>query len=167
MGLTNIGTQLTPGRPVELSFAEVVGLANPNQTLVLIGHSSATGTASGNLYQPVTINNAADPVAGPAEAATKFGAGTELTNMVTAAIDAVADAGLSNFANLVCIQLAPSDIGTWGPSNAALNGLNKIEAELIAIPYDAQTQQSLVSQAVAQAALISGSSQYRTANMDQ
>lgn len=156
MGLTSIGNQLTPGRPTEITFAEIVGLANPNQTLVLIGHSSATGTASGSLYQPVQINNVGDPVAGPAEAATKFGAGTELTKMVTAAIDAIADAGLSNFPAMLCIQLAPTDVGTWGPSNAALSGLNKIEAEIIAIPYDAQTQQALVSQAVQQAASISG-----------
>lgn len=164
MGLTNIGNQLTPGRPVELSFAETVGLANPNQTLVLIGHSSATGTASGQIYQPVVINNAADPVNGPAEAATKFGAGCELTQMVAAAIDAISDAGLSNFGQMVCIQLNPGDaVGNnpWGPTvgslvNPALAALNKIEAEIIAIPYDAQTAQPTVSLAVQKAAAISG-----------
>lgn len=164
MGLTSIGNQLTPGRPTEITFAEIVGLANPNQTLVLIGHSSATGTASGQIYQPVVINNAGDPVAGPAEAAAKFGAGTELTNMVTAAIDALFDAGLSNFPPIVAIQLAPADaVGNnpWGPvtggvTNPALAALNKIEAEVIAIPYDAQTAQATVSQAVQQAAGISG-----------
>jgi phage tail sheath gpL-like len=156
MGLTNIATQLTPGRPTEITFDNVVGLANPNQQLVLIGHSSATGTASGSLYHAVQINNSGDPVAGAAEAAAKFGAGSELTLMVTAAIDAIADAGLTNYPPIQCIQLAPSDTGTWGPSNAALLGLNKVEAEIIASPYDAQTQQSLNSLLVAQAAAISG-----------
>lgn len=156
MGLTDIGVQLTPGRPTEVTFAEVVGLANPNQTLVLIGHQSATGSVSGSNYQPVVINNVGDPVAGPAEAAAKFGSGTELTQMVTAAILAIADAGLSNFPAMKCIPLAPTDVNTWGPSNAGLTALNKIEAEIVAGPYDAQTQQALVSQLVTQCQSISG-----------
>ncbi len=154
MGLTSIGLQKTPGRPTEITFAEIVGLANPNQTLVLIGHSSATGTASGQVYQPVTINNAGDPVNGPAEAATKFGAGCELTKMVAAAIDAIADAGLSNFPTMKCIQLNPGDTD-YGTNDAGLNGLNKIEAEIVVVPYDAQTAQALVSKAVQKAASIS------------
>jgi phage tail sheath gpL-like len=155
MSLTSIGNQLTPGRPIEITFASTLGLANPNQTLVLIGHESATGTASGQTYQPVVINNSADSVAGPEEANTKFGTGSELALMVQAAILAIADAGLSNFPPIVCIPLAPTDTGTWGPSNAGLTALNKIEAEIVAGPYDAQTQQSLISQLVSQAAAIS------------
>lgn len=159
MALTDIATQLTPGRPTEVTFENVIGLPNLNQTVVLIGHQGATGSASGSNYQPIVIANSADPIAGPAEAAADFGAGSELALMVTAAILAVSDAGLPNFPNLVCIPLAPSDTASWGPvvngTPSGLAALNKIEAEFVVSCYDAQTQQSLFSALVAQAKSIS------------
>jgi phage tail sheath gpL-like len=152
MGLTTIGDQKTPGRPVQITFAPQTGIPSANQTLVLFGHAASGATGINTV---VTINNAGDPVAGGAEAATKFGSGSELTKMVIAAINAIAESGnLANFATLKCVPLLSSDTGFGG--GAALAALNKIEAEYIVSPYDGQTDMTNTNAIKNQAASMSG-----------
>lgn len=130
MALTDIGFQKTPGRPIEITFAAELGLPNPDQTLVLIGHAASGTTGT---YTVVTINNVADPVAASGEVATKFGDGSELAKMVIAAVNA--NAGGANFPGIRCVPLASTDTD-FGPSDAALTAILKIEAEVIVSPYD-------------------------------
>lgn len=164
MGITNIANQKTPGRPVEITFAPETGIPSANQTLVLIGHA-ATGTTGTNTI--VQINNGGDPVAGPAEAATKFGAGSELTKMVTAAINANALAGLPNFPNLKAIPLDSAEtaygpLGTNGVG-AALNACNKSEIEFLVSPYDGATDSANRLSLINQAKLMSGAQRVENA----
>lgn len=129
MALTDIGFQKTPGRPIELTFGAELGLPNPDQNLVLIGHAASGATGINTV---ITINNVADPVAASGEVATKFGDGSELSKMVLAAVNALA--GGSTFPTMKCIPLVSTDTG-FG-SGAALSALNKIEAEFVVSPYD-------------------------------
>lgn len=152
MGLTNIADQKTPGRPVEITFAPQTGIPSANQQLVLIGHAASGATGVNTV---VTVNNAGDPVAGLAEANTKFGAGSELTKMVLAAINANALTGGSNFPPIKCVPLLSTDTA-FGPSGAALNALNKIECEFLVSPYDAATSTANTTAIIGQAALMSG-----------
>lgn len=132
MALTSIQDQKTPGRPVEITFAPQTGLPSPNQTLVLLGHAASGATGINTV---ISINNSGDAAAAEAEATTKFGV-CELTDMVIAAVRAIAESGnLSNFATMKCIPLAYDDTA-FGTSNVALEALNKIEAEFIVSPYD-------------------------------
>lgn len=139
MGLTSIGDQLTPGRPIEITFAAETGLPSSNQTLVLVGHLAASGGASGISlpYQVVTVNNVSDPSAASGEVATKFGQGSELAKMVIAAVKA--NSGGSTFPAIKCVGLNPADTD-FGASDAALTALSKTECEYIVSPYDAQNQ---------------------------
>jgi phage tail sheath gpL-like len=139
MGLTSIGDQLTPGRPIEITFAAETGLPSSNQTLVLVGHLAASGGASGITlpYEVVTINNVVDSVAASGEANAKFGAGSELAKMVIAAVKA--NAGGSTFPAIKCVGLNPADTD-FGAADAALTALSKTECEYIVSPYDAQNQ---------------------------
>lgn len=139
MGLTSIGDQLTPGRPVEITFAAETGLPSSNQTVVLVGHLAASGGASGIVlpYVPTVVNNTSDPNAASAEAVTKFGFGSELAKMVIAAVKA--NAGNSTFPALLCVGLNPADTD-FGTNDAALAALSKKGCEYIASPYDGQTQ---------------------------
>lgn len=153
MALTTIGDQKTPGRPVQITFAPETGLPSADSTLVLLGHAASGATGINSV---ITINNAGDPVAGQAEAETKFGVGSELTKMVVAAINAIAKSGnLANFATLKCIPLASTDTG-FGTSDAALAALNKVEAEYIVSPYDGNTSTTNTQKIRDQAALMSG-----------
>lgn len=151
MGLTDIADQKTPGRPVEITFAPNTGIPSANQTLVLIGHAASGATGINTV---VSVNNAADPVAGGAEAAQKFGAGSELTKMVLAAINANALTGGANFPTMKCIPLASTDTGFGG--GAALSALNKIEAEFVVSPYDGATDSVNTNALKGQMALMSG-----------
>lgn len=163
MGLTSIGIQKTPARPVEITFAAQGGLPNPNQTVCLIGHMGPTGgsSASGTSipYTVVAISNFADPTAGGTEAATKFGTGSELAKMVVAAIQANAAAGNSTFPPLVCVPLAQGDTD-FGPLNAgsipkSLAAAETIEAEFLVSPYDSENT-TLTGALLAAAQLMSG-----------
>lgn len=139
MGLTSIGDQKTPGRPVEISFDAETGLPSANQELCLIGHA-ATGTTA---YAVVEISNVADEEAAQAEAEAAFGVGTELALMVLAAVKA--NAGGSTFPAIKCIPLAASDTG-FGSSDEALTALKRIKAEYVVSPYtgsDATTRNKL------------------------
>lgn len=158
MGLTSIADQKTPGRPVEITFAPETGIPSANQTVVLLGHAATGATGINSL---ITINNAGDPVAGGAEAATKFGAGSELTKMVLAAINANALAGQPNFPTLKAVPLANGDTGFGG--GAALNALNKSEIEFIISPYDGATDAANRTALVNQAILMSGAQRVENA----
>lgn len=134
MAITNIGQQRTPGRPTEITFAAELGLPNPNQNLVLIGHLNAQAATGTVLYQPIIMANNADPTAASGEASGYFGADSELTKMIVAAIEANELEG--NFPVITAIPLALAD-ADWGQ---ALVTLDKLPASIIAGPYDSQSQ---------------------------
>jgi phage tail sheath gpL-like len=130
MALTSIGFQKTPGRPAEITFAGQTGLPANAATLIVVGHAASGATGVNTL---VTINNATDPVAGAAEAATKFGTGSELAKAVLAAINA--NAGGSNFPKLVACVLASTDTTVAAAAQAAI--LKTVGgSEFISWPYD-------------------------------
>lgn len=132
MALTSIGSQKTPGRPVEITFAAETGLPTDDQELLLIGHAASGATGINTV---ITISNAGDLTAGTAEAETKFGAGSELAKMVAAAIRA--NSGGSTFPAIKCVPLLSSDTG-FGTSDAALVAAKKVKAEFMVSPYDGQ-----------------------------
>lgn len=137
MALTDIANQKTPGRPVEITFAAETGIPSANQNVLLFGHAASGATGVNTVVQ---INNSADPVAGQAEAETKFGVGSELAKMVVAAIQA--NSGGSNFPQLKCVPLDSADT-SFGPNDSnggtALTAAGKVEAEFLVSPYDGQT----------------------------
>lgn len=132
MALTSIGDQKTPGRPVEITFAQETGLPSANQEVVLIGHaaSGATGT-----YTVIRMNNSGNLAAASAEAETKFGAGSELTKMVIAAVRATRALGTTP--TYKCIPLDSED-EDFGAADAALTALEATKAEYVVSPYDGQ-----------------------------
>jgi phage tail sheath gpL-like len=131
MALTSIGSQKTPGRPIEITFAAETGIPSDIQELCLIGHAASGATG---IYEVITISNSGDLTAGTAEANTKFGSGSELAKMVIAAIKA--NSGGSTFPAIKCVPLASTDTG-FGTSDAALTAVKKIKAEFVVSPYDA------------------------------
>lgn len=141
MALTSIGSQKTPGRPVEITFAGDLGLPSDQQELILIGHMAASGDAASGTqsatgaYVVTTINNVSDLDAASGEANTKFGAGSELANMVIAAVRA--NSGGSTFPSIKCVPLLDTDTD-FGPSDAALTAASKVKGEFLVSPYDGQ-----------------------------
>lgn len=153
MALTSIGSQLTPGTPIDLTFAGDQGLPSQIQSVILIGHQSATaGSASGANYIPIQMANVATVAAASAEAAGYFGDGTELAKMVIAAVKA--NQGGTTFPPIKCIPLAAAD-ADFGASDAALTAADKISGEYIASPYDGNGQ-TLSNKLLATAAAMSG-----------
>lgn len=130
MALTSIGSQKTPGRPVEITFAAETGLPSDIQELCLIGHAASGATGA---YTAIAISNSGDLTAATAEANTKFGSGSELAKMVIAAV--AANAGASTLPKITCIPLASTDTG-FGTSDTALTRLKTIKAEFVASCYD-------------------------------
>lgn len=175
MALTSIGSQKTPGRPTEVTFAANTGLPNPDRTINLIGHMGPTGgaavsgVASGSAtpYTVVAINNAADPTAGGTEAAAKFGTGSELAKMVVAAINANALAGNSTFPSIICTPLAQSDTNFGandaGGTPAALAAASRVPARLLVSPYDGNTDLTNNNKLAAIATLMSGATRVQNA----
>lgn len=104
MALTNIGSQKTPGRPVEITFAPELGLPSDTQTVLLIGHAGAGVTGTNTV---VSINNAGDVDAASGEAEAKFGVGSELSKMVIAAVES--NSGGSTFPPIRCVALDESE----------------------------------------------------------
>jgi len=132
MSLTSIGSQKTPGRPIEITFAAETGTPSDAQEVLLIGKKHASsGTATA--YEVVEISNSGDLEAGKAEAETKFGAGTELAKMVEAAIRA--NLGASTYPKLKCVPLASSDTD-FGSADVALTAAGRVKAEFIVSPFD-------------------------------
>lgn len=134
MALTSIGSQKTPGRPIELTFAAETGLPSDATVLLLIGHR-ATGASSGSVadYAAVTISNSGDKTAASGEAATKFGQGSELQKMIVSAIQALA--GLGTVPTIKAIPLQYADTG-FGASDEALTSAEKVSYNFAVSPYD-------------------------------
>lgn len=130
MALTSIGSQKTPGRPIEITFAAETGLPSDIQELCLIGHAASGATG---IYEVIQINNSGDLTAGTAEANTKFGSGSELAKMVIAAIKA--NSGKSTLPQIKCVPLASTDTD-FGTADAALTAVSQIKAEFVVSPYD-------------------------------
>lgn len=133
MALTSIGTQKTPGRPIEITFAEETGLPSANQEVLLIGRGQASGSIPA--YEVSVISNSGDLTAASGEAAIKFGQGSELQKMVLAAIRA--NTGQGTVPILTCIPLAEGDTD-FGSSDEALTAAQNVKAEYIVSPYDGQ-----------------------------
>jgi phage tail sheath gpL-like len=138
MSLTSIGSQKTPGRPIEQTFAAETGTPSDDQELLLIGHMAATGAAgsgTSTVYQVASMSNVADSAAAKTEAETKFGVGSELAKMVVAAVKANELSGGSNFPSIKCMPLASTDTG-FGASDVALTNARNTKAEFIVSPYN-------------------------------
>lgn len=132
MALTSIGSQKTPGRPIEITFAAETGLPSDSQEVLLIGHVDVSYPASG-LNKVITINNSADRIAASGECVAKgFGAGSELTKMVLAAIKA--NEGGSTFPALKVVPLG-SAVTDFGTLDAALTAAKAVKAEFLVSPY--------------------------------
>jgi phage tail sheath gpL-like len=142
MALTTIGQQLTPGRPVQITFAPSQTPPNPLQQLVLIGHMGASGTAASGSYSaasgyvPYIVSNVANPTAASGEVAALFGQGSELTRMVVAAVNGNYEGLNTNFPPITVIPLYSSDTGFGN----AFNALSRMEAEIVVSPYDPVNQ---------------------------
>jgi phage tail sheath gpL-like len=139
MALTSIGTQKTPARPVEVTFAGETGLPSANQEVLLIGHKDAV---SGSVapYEITTIANSGDLVAASGEVATKFGAGSEMALMVLAAIKATQ--GLGTVPVLKCVPLDAADVD-FGTGDEALITAGKHKAEYLVSPYGSDVSPAL------------------------
>jgi len=131
MALTSIGSQKTPGRPVEITFAADTGLPSDSQEVLLIGHAASGATGTNTV---IVIENSGDLTAASGEVATKFGDGSELSKMVLAAIRA--NAGGSTYPRLKACVLdsAATDIPT-----AAQTAILATKAEFVVTPYDLDT----------------------------
>lgn len=130
MALTSIGSQKTPGRPVEITFDADLGLPSDLQELCLIGHAASGATGINTV---ITINNVADLSAASGEVATKFGDGSELALMVLAAVRA--NSGGSTFPAIKCVPLDSTETA-FGTSDAALTAASKVKAEFLVSCYD-------------------------------
>ncbi len=146
MAISSLPDQRTPGRPVEITFAAETGTPSANQEVCLIGHAP-TGFASSGLYVVNTISNSGDLAAAETEALAKFG-DCELTDMILAAIRANLVTG--HFVQLKAIPLASTDTD-FGPSDEALDSLDRIKCEFAVSPYDGQdsVNRDLLKDAVA------------------
>lgn len=152
MSLTSIGTQKTPGRPIELTFDAETGLPSANQELLLFGKKDATsGTAA--VYELATINNAGDQVLGEQEANEKFGEGSELAKMVLAAIKA--NIGEGTVPAIKCIPLQSTDTD-FGANDEALKAAQNVKAEYLVSPFDFQSDTANRDKIKDHATLVSG-----------
>jgi phage tail sheath gpL-like len=129
--VSNLPDQKTPARPVELNFAAETGVPSANQEVLLIGHAAA-GTAASGLGVVRTINNSGDAVAALAETTALWGADSELTKMVQAAIKANQDDG--HFVALKAIALT----STATDLEQTLTAVERVKAEYVVSPYNGQ-----------------------------
>jgi phage tail sheath gpL-like len=128
-----IGFQKTPGRPTEITFDADTGLPNDQQELLIIGRAGAGATGTDTV---ITISAVSDSAAAKTEAETKFGVGSELANMVVAAVKANASAARSTFPPIKCIPLAN---GSNAFTANSLIAAKTVKAEFIVSPFDAST----------------------------
>jgi phage tail sheath gpL-like len=159
VGLTDIGTQRTPGRPTEITFGPNLSLPASIQPIVLIGHRGASGAASGSSgianYQAVTISNVASIAGASAEAIADFGSGSELAKMVIAAVTALVEQD-TVFPPMVAIPLAQVDTDWGNGTNQALTTLDKITAGVVISCYDAQLSQTNFNALITECKSMSG-----------
>ena len=146
-----IADQKTPGRPIEIEFEASTGLPTANQELLLIGRAASGATGVNTV---ITISNVGDPVAGQAEAETKFGVGSELAKMVVAAINSNLAAGRSNSPSIKCVPMLSTAVD-FGTNDAALTAAINTKAEFIVSPFDG-TDTTLVNKLKNHCATVSG-----------
>lgn len=148
MALTSIGSQKTPGRPVQITFAGDTGLPSDEQELLLIGHAASGSTGTNTV---ITINNVADLAAASGEVATKFGDGSELAKMVLAAIRA--NEGGATFPSIKVCPLGSAE--TTIPV-AAQNAIKAKKAEFVVSCYDFNSDSANRTIALSLASTMSG-----------
>lgn len=122
-----------PGTKTQVNI-ESTSLQSAQNTLVIIAHKAATG-GTASAYVPYSVQNAADPSLVVAELATQFGANSEISTMVVAAINAVLNSNLSTIAYppIVVLPLAYAD--TSSSLNATLQAQLSLSAPFIASCY--------------------------------
>lgn len=132
MALTSIGQQKTPGRPVEITFDGETGLPSDQQELLLIGHAAPGTTGTDSV---IVISNVASVEGASTEASAKFGAASELTKMIVAAVRA--NSGGSTFPAIKVVPLTSTETSI---PQAAQNAILRVKAEYVVSPYDMQSQ---------------------------
>jgi phage tail sheath gpL-like len=130
-------------------------LVTADDSLVLIGNMAATGSTATALV-PMIIDNFGDKVAAQVEVDAKFGAGSQLGEMVIAAIQGVAESDLAEraFPKITCIPMISTSVSTDLAAALAANltlpmpyvvtpfpgtdttGLNSLKAHLNSISAD-------------------------------
>jgi len=122
-----------PGTKTQVSIVSN-SLTNAQNQLVIIGHQASTPGSAPN-YVPYTVVNFADPIAVLAEMTTQFGASSEISTQVVAAINGVLQSNLTTvaFPPIVVIPLAHADVSS--ALNATLQGLLTLSAPFIASCY--------------------------------
>lgn len=148
MSLTSIGSQKTPGRPVEITFAAETGLPSDSQIVLLIGHAASGATGTNTV---IAISNVSDVDEATTEAETKFGAGSEMAKMVIAAV--AANEGGSTFPSLKCCPLESTE--TTIPA-AAQTAIKATRAEFIATCYDMENDTAEIAILKSMAQTMSG-----------
>jgi len=128
MALTSIGSQKTPGRPVEITFAGETGLPSDEQEVLLIAHAESGATGTNTV---VNINNVADLKAASGEVAAKFGDGSEAAKMVLAAVKA--NEGNGTFPRLKVGVLDSAETVIPVPLQ---NAIKAVKAEFVVSCYD-------------------------------
>lgn len=153
MALTSIGDQLTPGRPIEVTFAADLGTPSDNQELMIVGRRASSG-ASGTVadYEVATMTNVAELSAASGEAITKFGDG-ELAAMIIAAVRAVQGLGTAPAIRAVPMPSANTD---FGASDEALTAAKQVKQEFFVSPFDGQTDSANRAKSIEHAQTISG-----------
>jgi phage tail sheath gpL-like len=154
MALTNIGIQKTPGDPIEIVEQASTSTPPAVAVVLIIAHAASGATGTNTI---VTINNSGDPVAGGAEADTKFGVGSEAAKAVRAAINANADISNSNFPPLLVMPLDSADASI---AMAAQNAILQRQGQLdfITSPYDLSANATVRAIMKNLAATLSGAS---------
>lgn len=122
-----------PGTKTQVAIVST-SLTSAQNGLVIIGHMAASGsTAPAGV--PYIVQNFGDPVAVVAELAAIFGAGSEISSMVVAAINGVLFSDLTTIAypEITVVPLASGD--TSATLDATLSTLLTLEAPFIACCY--------------------------------
>jgi phage tail sheath gpL-like len=128
MALTSIGSQKTPARPIELTFAADTGTPSDTQEVLIIGRAASGSTGENTV---VAISNDGNLSSASGEVETKFGASSELAEMVLAAVRA--NTGGTTYPSIKACVLASdaTDIPT-----AAQTAIKKVKAEFLVTPFD-------------------------------
>lgn len=167
---STIATQKTPANPVNITLGPEQGLPNAIKTVVLIAAMGPTGgpTGGGSVsgtespYTQVTINNVGSVAAASAEVVTKFGDGSELANMVLAAVRA--NAAGPNFPPIKCIPLPEGATDFGGvDNNEALLVLDRVQGICyVATQFDGATDDTNREALLEEIEIMSGAT--RTSN---
>jgi phage tail sheath gpL-like len=133
MAITDIGNQKTPSVPIEINISDTTGIPSANQIITLFGHAASTMAASA-AYVPYQLSNNSLVSAASTEMSALYGASSELTAMVVAAVNA--NAGADAFPTINVIPLLSTDTDFGGGTNVGLNSLNTLTTDFVVSPYD-------------------------------